>query len=110
MDVKSENLELYVQDINVSLEIEELDLEDIPMIMLKSSLKIQVKDWSDQFQLSGMYIKIYIILCYINYVLLCILIIGGLNLKSSYYNCNLSVWEPFIEPWNITLKVCNQQK
>lgn len=58
MDVKSENLELYVQDINVSLELEELDLEDIPMIMLKSSLKIQVKDWSDQFNLKGMYIKV----------------------------------------------------
>lgn len=56
MDVKSENLELYIQDINVSLEIEELDLEDIPMIMLKSSLKVQVKDWSDQFHLNGMYI------------------------------------------------------
>lgn len=35
--------------------------------------------------------------------------LGILNLKASYYNCNLSVWEPFIEPWNITLKVCNQQ-
>lgn len=58
MDVKSENLELYVQDINVSLELEELDLEDIPMIMLKSSLKIQVKDWSDQFNLKGMYDKV----------------------------------------------------
>jgi len=58
MDVKSENLELYVQDINVSLELEELDLEDIPMIMLKSSLKIQVKDWSDQFNLKGMYVKV----------------------------------------------------
>lgn len=54
MDVKSENIELYVQDINISLEVEELDLEDIPMIMLKSSLKVQVKDWSDQFQLTGM--------------------------------------------------------
>jgi len=58
MDVKSENLELYVQDINIFLELEELDLEDIPMIMLKSSLKIQVKDWSDQFHLNGMYIKV----------------------------------------------------
>lgn len=58
MDVKSENLELYVQDINVSLELEELDLEDIPMIMLKSSLQIQVKDWSDQFSLKGMYVKV----------------------------------------------------
>lgn len=69
MDVKSENLELYIQDINVSLEIEELDLEDIPMIMLKSSLKVQVKDWSDQFHLNGMYIKVsglyhYVLLCY----------------------------------------------
>ncbi|XP_008187329.1 vacuolar protein sorting-associated protein 13C isoform X2 [Acyrthosiphon pisum] len=81
MDVKSENLELYIQDINVSLELEELDLEDIPMIMFKSSLKVQVKDWSDQFNLKG-----------------------GLNLKASYFNCNLSVWEPFIEPWNIKLK------
>jgi len=70
MDVKSENLELYIQDINVSLEIEELDLEDIPMIILKSSLKVQVKDWSDQFHLNGMYIKVsegiiyYVLLCY----------------------------------------------
>jgi len=67
MDVKSENLELYVQDINVSLEIEELDLEDISMIMLKSSLKVQVKDWSDQFHLSGMFMKVsklYIIMSY----------------------------------------------
>lgn len=53
MDVKSENLELYVQDINISCEIEELDSEDIPLIVLKSSLKVQVKDWSDQFQLNG---------------------------------------------------------
>jgi len=53
MDVKSENLELYIQDINISLELEELDVEDIPMIMFKSSLKVQVKDWSDQFQLNG---------------------------------------------------------
>lgn len=53
MEMKSENLELYVQDINISLELEELDLEDIPMIMLKSSLKVQIKDWSDQFQLNG---------------------------------------------------------
>lgn len=53
LDVKSENLELYVQDINISLEVEELDLEDIPMVVLKSSLKVQVKDWSDQFQLNG---------------------------------------------------------
>lgn len=53
MDIKSENFELYIQDINLSLEVEELDLEDIPMIMLKSSLKIQLKDWSDQFQLNG---------------------------------------------------------
>lgn len=30
---------------------------------------------------------------------------GGLNLNAAYYNCDLSVWEPFIEPWNITLKV-----
>lgn len=37
--------------------------------------------------------------------MLYILILGGLNLRASYYNCNLSVWEPFIEPWNITLKV-----
>lgn len=59
MDVKSENLELYVQDINVSIEVEELDLEDIPMIMLNSSLKIQVKDWSDQFQLNGMSVLKY---------------------------------------------------
>lgn len=58
MDVKSENLELYVQDINVSLELEELDLEDIPMIMLKSSLQIQLKDWSDEFTLKGMYVKV----------------------------------------------------
>lgn len=57
MDVKSENLEIYVQDINISLEVEELDLEDIPMIIVKSSLKIQVKDWSDQFQLNGIYYK-----------------------------------------------------
>lgn len=55
MDVKSENLEIYVQDINIFLEVEELDLEDIPMIIIKSSLKIQVKDWSDQFQLNGVY-------------------------------------------------------
>lgn len=58
MNVKSENLELYVQDINISLEVEELDLEDIPMIVLKSSLKIQIKDWSDQFQLTGMYVYV----------------------------------------------------
>ena len=67
MDVKTENLELYVQDINISLEIEELDLEDIPMIMIKSSLKVQVKDWSDQFHLNGMYIKVselYLIVSY----------------------------------------------
>lgn len=56
VDIKSENLDVYVQDINVSLEVEELDSEDIPMIILKSSLKIQVKDWSDQFQLNGVYI------------------------------------------------------
>lgn len=53
MDLKSENLEIYVQDINISFEVEELDLEDIPLILLKSSLKVQVKDWSDQFQLNG---------------------------------------------------------
>jgi len=77
MDVKSENLELYIQDINVSLEIEELDLEDIPMIMLKSSLKVQVKDWSDQFHLNGMYIKVsggYLIMfCYVISYYLCFL-------------------------------------
>lgn len=56
MDVKSENLDLYVQDINISLEVEELDSEDIPMIILKSSLKMQIKDWSDQIQLNGVYI------------------------------------------------------
>lgn len=54
MDVRSENLELCVQDINIYFEVEELDLEDIPLIMLKSSLKLQVKDWSDQLQLNGM--------------------------------------------------------
>lgn len=53
LDVKSESLDLYVQDINISLEVEELDSEDIPMIIFKSSLKIQIKDWSDQFQLNG---------------------------------------------------------
>lgn len=57
MDVKSENLELSVQDINISFEVEELDLEDIPLIMIKSSLKVQVKDWSDQLQLNGMSVK-----------------------------------------------------
>lgn len=57
MDVKSENFELYVQDINISFEVEELDLEDIPLIMLKSSLKIQLKDWSDQLQLNGKFDK-----------------------------------------------------
>lgn len=71
MDVKSENLELYVQDINVTLEIEELDLEDIPMIMLKSSLKVQLKDWSDQFQLNGKHIN-YI---YFNCLIVILLII-----------------------------------
>jgi len=65
MDVKSENLELYVQDINVSIELEELDLEDIPMIMLKSSLKIQIKDWSDQFHLNGMCNKVSELYVYI---------------------------------------------
>lgn len=103
VDVKSENLDLYVQDINISLEVEELDSEDIPMIILKSSLKIQIKDWSDQFQLNGVYFKI-LTLC----ILFCftfILILGDLNLSASYYNYNLSVWEPFIEPWSITLKV-----
>lgn len=54
--MQSENFELYVQDINISLEIEELDLEDIPMIIVKSSLKVQVKDWSDQFQLNGTFV------------------------------------------------------
>lgn len=56
LDVKSENLDLYIQDISISFEVEELDSEDIPMIILKSSLKIQIKDWSDQFQLNGWYI------------------------------------------------------
>lgn len=56
--VQSENFELYVQDINISLEIEELDLEDIPVITVKSSLKVQVKDWSDQFQLNGTFVRI----------------------------------------------------
>lgn len=65
MDVKSENLELYVQDINVTLEMEELDLEDIPMIMLKSSLNIQVKDWSDQFQLNGIHVNFIYFNCHI---------------------------------------------
>jgi len=68
MDVKSENLELYVQDINIFLELEELDLEDIPMIMLKSSLKIQVKDWSDQFHLNGMYINVLSYIPLFNYI------------------------------------------
>lgn len=56
VDIKSENLDLYVQDINISLEVEELDSEDIPMIILRSSLKMQIKDWSDQFQLNGVHI------------------------------------------------------
>lgn len=63
MDMKSENFELYIQDINVTLEIEELDLEDIPMIMLKSSLKVQIKDWSDQFQLNGMLVNFNYFYC-----------------------------------------------
>lgn len=107
MDVKSENLELYVQDINVTLEMEELDLEDIPMIMLKSSLNVQIKDWSDQFQLNGIDVNFIYFNCHATnyYYIVCISLLGGLNLKASYYNCNLSIWEPFIEPWNVTLKV-----
>lgn len=76
MDVKSENLELSVQDINISFEVEELDLEDIPLIMIKSSLKVQVKDWSDQLQLNGMSVKNvsfnYTLYCiYLFYTVLC---------------------------------------
>ncbi|XP_050428442.1 intermembrane lipid transfer protein VPS13A-like isoform X2 [Adelges cooleyi] len=81
IDVKSENLEIYAQDIHVSLEVEELDLEDVPIINLKSSLKMQIKDWSDQLRLNGSF-----------------------NLRALYYNCDLRVWEPLVEPWTITLK------
>lgn len=102
IEMKSENVEIYIQDINISLEVEELDLEDIPMILLKSSLKVQMKDWSDQFQLNGIIVSVSS--CFQLFYLF-VLILGDLNLKASYYNCDLSVWEPFIEPWNVTLKV-----
>jgi len=89
MDVKSENLELYVQDINISLELEELDLEDIPMIILKSSLKVQVKDWSDQFQLNGM---LNIFLSHFK-ILNCIKI---LYLYNIYFNFRWTTFKSFI--------------
>ncbi|XP_050533944.1 intermembrane lipid transfer protein VPS13A-like isoform X2 [Daktulosphaira vitifoliae] len=54
IDVKSENLEVYMQDIHISFEVEELDMEDVPLVFLDSSLKIQIKDWSDQIRLNGM--------------------------------------------------------
>ena len=58
----------------------ESGIGNLPLLLLESSISMDVKDWSSKRMT----------------------MIGSLNFELAYYNSKLALWEPVIEPITIT--------
>ena len=87
----SESLDIDMPNVQLMFEVENLDY-NVPRLCVKSEVKAELHDWSTQLRSRA-----------------------DVTIDVSYYNDELSVWEPLVEPvmvhedqyrpWNISLKV-----
>lgn len=69
----------------------------LPMLLLESGFEVNISNWSSQVDV---FLKLFII--YTSFDLLQLSVDAILTLQMGYYNNRLALWEPLIEPVQIT--------